>query len=272
MQQHFDATIAQAPNLHVRAMIEQNSRREMDQFYMLGARHAAQQRDTWAATTAKDAADSYDNKAALFLAHGDEQGMKQFLFNADQERRNYFETQGLAGDALEDAVTKGRGNALKYMIESKAKAGGPDGAPDPQGAAALYGQYKDQMDPASRLAVESTLKPALFDAHADANARLSLGQPAAPGFFGDAERAYGLPSGYLGSAIHIESGGDPNAQNGRYRGLGQFGPAEEARFGINDANRGDLVAQTRALAQEASENRAQLTTANAGRPPAGLRP
>src|SRR6185437_9483772 len=67
-------------------------------------------------------------------------------------------------------------------------------------------------------------------------------------------RTNGLPAGYAERTFAIESGGNPNAQSGSYRGLGQFSPALEARYGINDANRSDPAAQARALAQENAEN------------------
>lgn len=68
--------------------------------------------------------------------------------------------------------------------------------------------------------------------------------------------------------FQIESGGDPNAVTGSHRGLGQFGPAEEARFGITDANRADPIAQAAAVAQEAAANRARLRSV-LGREPTG---
>lgn len=41
---------------------------------------------------------------------------------------------------------------------------------------------------------------------------------------------------FLRQLIQIESGGNPNARTGSYRGLGQFGRAEEQRYGIDDSN------------------------------------
>jgi hypothetical protein len=72
--------------------------------------------------------------------------------------------------------------------------------------------------------------------------------------------------GYVGRLFQIESGGDPNAVTGSNRGLGQFGPSEEARYGITDANRGSYDAQAAAVAREAAEHAAVLQRA-LGRPP-----
>jgi hypothetical protein len=72
--------------------------------------------------------------------------------------------------------------------------------------------------------------------------------------------------GYVSRLFQIESGGDPNAVTGSNRGLGQFGPQEEARYGITDANRGDYGAQAAAVQREAAEH-ARALSATLGRPP-----
>lgn len=56
---------------------------------------------------------------------------------------------------------------------------------------------------------------------------------------------------YTARLFQIESGGNPNATTGSNRGLGQFGPAEEAQFGLNDQNRTDPAAQAAAVQREA---------------------
>ena len=66
----------------------------------------------------------------------------------------------------------------------------------------------------------------------------------------------------------IESGGNVNAKTGSNRGLYQFGPEEEKRFGINDSNRTDPEAQRRALDRESSAVFPKLTQAS-GRTPTG---
>jgi hypothetical protein len=64
---------------------------------------------------------------------------------------------------------------------------------------------------------------------------------------------------YIRRLFHIESGGNPNvAPTGSNRGLGQFGPAEERRYGITDANRRDYDAQANAVVREYTENNARL--------------
>lgn len=75
-----------------------------------------------------------------------------------------------------------------------------------------------------------------------------------------------ITKSYVNTTFRIESGGNPNAVTGSNRGLGQFGPEEERRFGLNDANRTNPDAQARALQLEANQNRPKLTAA-LGRPP-----
>jgi hypothetical protein len=74
---------------------------------------------------------------------------------------------------------------------------------------------------------------------------------------------------YVARLFQIESGGDPNAVTGSNRGLGQFGPAEEARYGLSDANRGDASAQSAAVLREAAEHAAVLQKALGREPTPG---
>jgi hypothetical protein len=63
---------------------------------------------------------------------------------------------------------------------------------------------------------------------------------------------------YIRRLFHVESGGNPNAVTGSNRGYGQFGPAEERKYGITAANRGDYGAQANAVVREYAENNARL--------------
>lgn len=66
---------------------------------------------------------------------------------------------------------------------------------------------------------------------------------------------------YTARLFQIESGGNPNATTGSNRGLGQFGPAEEAQFGLNDQNRTDPNAQAAAVQREAALHSGVLSKA-----------
>jgi hypothetical protein len=67
---------------------------------------------------------------------------------------------------------------------------------------------------------------------------------------------------YIRQLFRIESGGNPYVRpTGSNRGLGQFGPSEERRYGITDANRTDPAVQAAAVARERADNTAQLSRA-----------
>ena len=71
---------------------------------------------------------------------------------------------------------------------------------------------------------------------------------------------------FIHKLVTIESGGNPNASTGSYRGLGQFGPSEEKRYGINDSNWNDPQVATNAIKQHMAWLIPQLTE-KLGRPP-----
>lgn len=77
---------------------------------------------------------------------------------------------------------------------------------------------------------------------------------------------------YAHKLIQIESGGDVNARSpgkGTYKGLGQFGPDEEAKYGLNDQNRNDPNAQLAAIAKERQDINAAFLKATGRLPTDG---
>jgi hypothetical protein len=74
-------------------------------------------------------------------------------------------------------------------------------------------------------------------------------------------------SDYTNRLFQIESGGNPNAVTGSNRGLGQFGPQEEARYGINDSNRTNPAAQAAALDRESAYHYPMVKRALGGSEP-----
>lgn len=83
----------------------------------------------------------------------------------------------------------------------------------------------------------------------------------------DVEATY---PGYTNRLFKIESGYPAqsayDAQTGSNRGLGQWSPDLEKRYGITDANRNSYEAQAAAVKQEAAEHYAMLS-GKLGRPP-----
>jgi hypothetical protein len=67
---------------------------------------------------------------------------------------------------------------------------------------------------------------------------------------------------YISRLFEIESGGSWNpSATGSNKGAGQFGPKEEAEFGINDHNRTDPDTQIAAVRKEMARNQGPLTQA-----------
>lgn len=89
-----------------------------------------------------------------------------------------------------------------------------------------------------------------------------------PTGFAAVEQQYGLPAGYLGRTAHIESRGNPLAQNERSSagGLFQFIDRTARQYGLE--NRFDPVQATDAAARLARDNAAHLSRV-LGRPPTG---
>lgn len=98
------------------------------------------------------------------------------------------------------------------------------------------------------------------------------GAPAAnippTGAAGASPQASNDPSAYISRTFQLESGGDPNAvsPNGKNKGLAQFSPDLEAKYGITDANRADPHAQVNALLAE-QKDQAPVLKAALGRDP-----
>jgi hypothetical protein len=66
---------------------------------------------------------------------------------------------------------------------------------------------------------------------------------------------------YTARVFKLESGGDPYNVTGSNRGLAQFGPEEERKYGINNSNRHLPEVQAAALARETKENTPRLVAA-----------
>lgn len=81
------------------------------------------------------------------------------------------------------------------------------------------------------------------------------------------EQAYGLPSGYLSTTARIESGGNPNADNGFAHGLFQFTNPTARSVGLG--NPYDPIASTDAAARLAAENATKLAQGLGRAPTAG---
>jgi len=255
----YEETRGQTRNPYEQSLLDRETRSQMDRFYALGSHHAATQSDAWERTTAKEGAEAYGSTAALFASRSTEPNLARDynvstnLFQSDQESRNHWTREGLSGPAFDQKIAENRGKNVKNIVESMVSDGTPASV---KRAIDFYHSQEDKMDAASRVQVDRFLRvPASkFDGRRIADTYL--------------ERPYGLPPGYSSRVFQIESNNNPNAVTGSNKGLGQFGPREEAKYGITDANRTDVGAQTRALGKENEENRDQLSRV-LGREPRG---
>ena len=90
----------------------------------------------------------------------------------------------------------------------------------------------------------------------------------ADNLFGDLERQYGLPAGYLARTYQIESGSGANLYNPLSKAAGgfQFIPSTAKQYGLKDPY--DLVQSADAAARLAADNRAALQKAGIESPTA----
>jgi hypothetical protein len=90
----------------------------------------------------------------------------------------------------------------------------------------------------------------------------------ADNLFGDLERQYGLPAGYLARTYQIESGSGANLYNPLSKAAGgfQFIPSTAKQYGLKDPY--DLAQSAEAAARLAADNRASLQKAGIESPTA----
>lgn len=241
---------AQASNPYTAQLVDSEGRRLSDAAYAQSARHAAQQKSVWDTNTASDGAASSGSRAAIGatttpdgVAINANPSVVLSLSRSDDFARQGAQLKGLDGDI---EVQRNRGRNVAEIIKSTVADGSQTSL---QRSIDFFHSQYDRIDPGSRATIEQALKSqaATYD-----------GQKAVDTFMG---RGANLPPGYANATFGIESGGNPNAQTGSYRGLGQWSPTLEKRYGINDANRNDPAAQTRALSMENGENHDALTRA-----------
>jgi len=242
----------QSGNAYTQRLVESEGRRLTDIAYSQAARHAADQRSQWDTNTAVDAASTSGSRASIaaattpgYASINANPGVVLSLDSSDQAARNAASLKGLDGDI---ETQKNRGRNVAEIVKSTVADGSQTSL---QRAIDFFHAQYDRIDPGSRATIEQALRSqaATYD-----------GQKTADIYMG---RGAFLPPGYAQRTFQVESGGNPNAQttSGTYKGLGQFSPALEARYGINDQNRNDPSAQAHALSQENSENHDALARA-----------
>jgi GH24 family phage-related lysozyme (muramidase) len=178
LQSLFDQAKGQAGNRDTEMVLQQQTRRYMDYYYNMAARHAASQQATWEATTAKSAAASYGNDALLAASQGDYGSVDRFLFQSDQETRNHQEASGFEGPALEAEVAKNRGVNVRNIVKQIAEDEGPGGGM--VNATKYFKSQEDKVDAASRVMITNYLKGGLAKIAGEKIADDKLGRPSTP--------------------------------------------------------------------------------------------
>lgn len=233
----------QAGNPYTARLIDSEGRRLTDIAYSQAARHAAEQRSQWDTNTATDAASSAGSRAAIaatttpgYAAINANPSVVLSLDKSDDAARQAAQFKGLDGNI---EAQRNRGRNVAAIVKSTVADGSQQSL---QRAIDFFHAQWDRIDPASRATIEQSLRvqAATYD-----------GQRTADIYMG---RGAFLPAGYANRTFQIESNGNPNAVTGSNKGLGQFSPALEARYGINDSNRTDAGTQARALSLENQEN------------------
>ncbi len=212
----YQQSYSQAGSPSEQALIAKSGRYLTDAYYRYGTTHADQQFRTWQDKTSENRATTFGNMAVLAVNHPDD--MKKYLDTSDDEVSKLFESRAWDREAIDNKVAENRGYNIRKLVDQQMTIG------DPNQAAEIFAANRSRMDAASIVAVEKALKPKLEQQAAEVGAAIALGRAPPQEPFQFHERTSGLPSGYTARVISLESGGDPNAQSGSYRGLAQFSP------------------------------------------------
>lgn len=250
--------LERAPSLQEQARLVPALRNTESAYYRYGTTHANGQFRTYAATVARNNVESYGNQANVAFLNNDMDGFERGLNNQANETRNYYEQQGYEPATIEVEVKKQNGAILKNVITQGLEI-------NPAEAERLFANYRDRMDPASQAVVATRLKSyaqrrdaqEIGDAAIGATPRGRL-PLAVSNEIGVAAAAAGVDAGTLGALVTIESGGNPRAERGSYRGLGQLSDADFQRLGGGDIfNPADNL---RATARRLAETSRQFET------------
>lgn len=138
-------------NLQMKAMLAKSGRYLTDAYYRYGTNHADGQWRTWQSKTFDDRANEFGNQAAIAAQHGTWDEVDAYLGTSADEVRKKFEAQGWSREDIEPEVKKRNGANVKNIVETL------DAKGDLPSAEKVFDTYKEKMDAASVLAVESHL-------------------------------------------------------------------------------------------------------------------
>jgi Transglycosylase SLT domain len=239
LQDQYQQAVDQASNPATKLMVMTEGRRLLDNFKEIGTRHADSQRDDYYRTTAIGAQESALDRAATYAQNGQYDNMDRALWTAGQEVQNQFDppTRGPLDEreraAVDEQIKRTYGKGIYNIVDTFAKQGRFSAAE------AIVKKYDEagKIDADSRLRITAALEA--HRAQRDgtdlaqskiAEARGGKFAPSTNSAIGSVATRYGISSTDLSRAVQIESGGNPRAQTGSYKGLLQLSQSEFDKF------------------------------------------
>lgn len=235
----YQAAVNQASNPATKLMVMTEGRRLADQFKEIGTRHADSQRDQYYTTTAQGAQASALDRASTFAQSGRFDDMDHALWTAGQEVQNEHDppTRGPLDEreqaAVDEQIKRSYGKGVYNIVDTFAKQGKFDTAEK------IFEKYDkaDKIDAESRLRITSALEARRaqregqnISADAIAKARGGSFAPTTSNAIGSVASRYGISPTDLTRVVQIESGGNPRAQTGSYKGLMQLSQSEFEKY------------------------------------------
>lgn len=225
----YDDAIANASNPAVKAMLAESGGRTLDRYYGYAAQHGAREENVYTKKVAADNTLSRMNQAVWAYRNGDYAGWENQRHHALAETRNSFELEGYEPQQIEAEVAKTNGKIVydttKLILDHP--QGGPGKAEE------FAKKYEKEIDAKSSLEIDGMLKGgrAAMEGQRAADRALARG-PAAPVAASIATVAarYGIDPHTLTRTVQVESGGNPNAKTGSYKGLTQLSDSEFNKY------------------------------------------
>lgn len=225
----YDDALANSSNPAVKTMLAESAGRTLDRYYDYAAKHAAQQENTYNRTVAQGNLQSRTNQAVWAYRNGDFPGFEREMDHAVAETYNTYELEGYTKADIEPKAAQTRGKII--LDTTKLILDHPEGGPAK--AAQFASQYKGKIDAQSNVAIDGMLRSATNTIEGHKDADIATGRthaPAVSGAIRDVAVRYGIDPATLTRTVQVESGGNPNAKTGSYKGLTQLSQGEFDKY------------------------------------------
>ncbi|HEX4044007.1 MAG TPA: hypothetical protein VHY10_20090 [Xanthobacteraceae bacterium] len=248
--------LSQAPSLQERVMVSRTLEYLGSRYIGMGAYHAKSEFTAYANKVATDQRQSSGAQALIAATTDDPDAvghMNTSLYASDDAVRKYGEQSHWDQDTTNQEVAKNRGANLKNIVSALVNDGNLDKA------SLIFQANRGAIDAVSNAEITRILKAPLTARRVSTAASLATGAPVDPSHFEWTEKSAGLPIGYIGRTMTVESGMGhvPDRPGSQYQGPAQFGAAERAQYGITDPH--SITQNAQALVHEAEDNAPQLT-------------